>query len=188
MTLTGALFTVFASVVAASALGVALSRNVVRAAVFLLFTLSGLAGLYFLLGAEFLGAAQLMVYVGGTLVLVVFGVMLTAQSATLQLRTRPAEWALAALVSAGLFALLLRAALDGPAGLPGSAADEGKPLPGVGEFGKALVGVPALPGEPARPSYLLLFEIASVHLLVVLVGAAHLARARRLPPAEVPSP
>ena len=91
MSLPIALFAVIATVTAVSALGVVLSRNVVRMAVWLLFTLIGVSLLYFLLGAEFVGAAQLIVYVGGTLVLVVFGVMLTAQGPLRELRTRPGE-------------------------------------------------------------------------------------------------
>ena len=63
-----------------------LSRNIVRMAVWLLFTLIGVSLLYFLLGAEFVGAAQLIVYVGGTLVLIVFGMMLTAQGPLRELR------------------------------------------------------------------------------------------------------
>src|SRR4051812_37223680 len=63
-----------------SALAVVISRNVVRMAVALLFTLAGVAGLYFLLNAEFLAAVQLVVYAGGTLILIVFGVMLTTKS------------------------------------------------------------------------------------------------------------
>ena len=54
-----------------------ISRNIVRTAVCLLFTLIGVAGLYFLLHAEFLAAVQLVVYAGGTLILIIFGVMLT---------------------------------------------------------------------------------------------------------------
>ena len=55
-------------------------RNIVRTAVCLLFTLMGVAGLYFLLNAEFLAAVQLVVYAGGTLILIIFGVMLTSKS------------------------------------------------------------------------------------------------------------
>src|SRR5213595_3985736 len=95
MSLPVVLFAVVAAATAASALGVVLSRNIVRAAVWLLFTLTGVSLTYFLLGAEFLGAAQLIVYVGGTLVLVVFGVMLTAQGPFVSLRTGAAEWAVA---------------------------------------------------------------------------------------------
>src|SRR6188472_4726624 len=63
-----------------SAITLVISRNVVRMAVALLFTLAGVAGLYFLLNAEFLAAVQLVVYAGGTLILIVFGVMLTSKS------------------------------------------------------------------------------------------------------------
>src|SRR6266581_8777928 len=78
--LSSALFYAFALMSAASAIGVVLSRNIVRTAVCLLFTLIGVAGLYFLLNAEFLAAVQLVVYAGGTLILIIFGVMLTSKS------------------------------------------------------------------------------------------------------------
>src|SRR3954468_15012547 len=106
------LFVVVAAATCASALGVVLARNIVRAAVWLLFTLIGVSMLYFLLGAEFLGAAQLIVYVGGTLVLVVFGVMLTAQGPLKTLRTRPAEWVVGGVLGAALLALLAGVMLD----------------------------------------------------------------------------
>src|SRR5204863_2920159 len=78
--MTTALFYIFALMSAASAIYVVASRNIVRTAVGLLFTLVGVAGLYFLLNAEFLAAVQLVVYAGGTLILIVFGVMLTSKS------------------------------------------------------------------------------------------------------------
>src|SRR5947208_11637834 len=78
--LSAVLFYAFALLSAASAVGVVASRNIVRTAVCLLFTLIGVAGLYFLLAAEFLAAVQLVVYAGGTLILIIFGVMLTSKS------------------------------------------------------------------------------------------------------------
>lgn len=193
MSLPVVLFAVVAAVTVASALGVVLARNIVRAAVWLLFTLIGVSLTYFLLGAEFLGAAQLIVYVGGTLVLVVFGVMLTAQGPLQSLKTRPAEWVVGGVLGAALFGLLLAVTL-GPGGLAGfgTAAPGDDHLPGVGPIGLAFLGVTetAPPGDvtgvPAgttvartRVAYLLPFEIVSVHLLVVLIGAAYLARAKR---------
>ena len=169
MSLDVALFAVLAAVTAGSAVGVVVSRNVVRAAVWLLFTLVGVSLLYFLLGAEFVGAAQLIVYVGGTLVLVVFGVMLTAQGPLQSLRTRPAEWAVGGVLGAALFGLLA-AVVSGATGTPG----DDKPLPGAGPLGLGFLGVTNTP-----VAYLLPFEIVSVHLLVVLIGAAYLARAKR---------
>jgi len=188
MTLAVALFAVVATVTALSALGVVLSRNVVRMAVWLLFTLIGVSLLYFLLGAEFVGAAQLIVYVGGTLVLVVFGVMLTAQGTLRELRNKPGELAVAGILGGLLFVMLIavsfRIALPAP-----SSSDE---LPGIAPLGLGFLGVTeavphahltGLPDEArilrTRVAYLLPFEIVSVHLLVVLVGAAYLARAKR---------
>src|ERR1051325_8426262 len=79
-TIQAVLFYAFAAMSACSAIGLVLSRNIVRTAVCLLFTLVGVAGLYFLLAAEFLAAVQLVVYAGGTLILIIFGVMLTSKS------------------------------------------------------------------------------------------------------------
>lgn len=172
MTLTTAVFAILAAVTGVAALGVVLSRSVVRAAVWLLVTLIGVSLLYFLLGAEFLGAAQLIVYVGGTLVLVVFGVMLTAGGPRTYLPARPVEWLLggtvAVMLAAGLAAVSLGFAAD-----PAPAAG---PLPGTTPLGLSFLGVPEKPGGLA---FLLPFEIVSVHLLVVLIAAAYLARAKQ---------
>lgn len=185
MNLTVALFAATAAVVGVSALGVVLSRSVVRAAVWLLFTLIGVAVLYFLLGAEFLGAAQLIVYVGGTLVLMVFGVMLTNQGPFAGIPPKRLEWVLGGTVSAGLFALLVVASLA--TGNPAGSVPEDTPLPGIEAIGSGFLGIPETDprqpdGDPApsrRTQYLLPFEIVSVHLLVVLVASAYLARAKR---------
>lgn len=175
MTLPVVLFALVAALTAGSALGVVLSRSVVRAAVWLLFCLIGVSLVYFLLGAEFLGAAQLILYVGGTLVLVVFGVMLTSQGPFDGPRTRTAEWVAGALIAGALFALLATISLD--LGRPAPPPEQ--PLPGVGPLGLAFLGIPEQPGETRGLAFLLPFEIVSVHLLVVLIAAAYLARAKR---------
>ena len=178
MNLAVVLFAAVASVTAVSAVGVAVSRSVIRAAVWLLFTLIGVAGVYFLLGAEFLGAAQLIVYVGGTMVLVVFGVMITNDGPFAVLRTKPMEWIIGGAVAVGLFGLLATASLE----LVHPPVSDTDQQPTVNDLGLSFLGVEDEKGR----SYLLPFEIVSVHLLVVLVAAAYLARAkRRTPPAEV---
>lgn len=190
MNLTVVLFAAVAAVVAVSALGVVLCRSVVRAAVWLLFTLIGVAVLYFLLGAEFLGAAQLIVYVGGTLVLMVFGVMLTNQGPFAGIPPKKVEWLVGGTVAAGLFGLLVAASF---AAVRPSASDQ-PDLPGVTDLGRSFLGVPETdshkpdgsPGPKRGIHYLLPFEIVSVHLLVVLVAAAYLARAKRRPAEERP--
>src|SRR5690348_12099198 len=99
------LFWIVAALTGVCAIGVVVTQNIVRSATWLLFTLCGTAGIFFLLGAGFVAAAQLLVYVGGTLVLVVFGVMLTAQRPFISMKTGAAEWAIAAVVGIVFFAV-----------------------------------------------------------------------------------
>src|SRR6266511_3843738 len=100
------LFYVIAGITGLCALMVVLTQNIVRAAAWLLFALGGTAGVFFLLGADFIGATQLLVYVGGTLVLVVFGVMLTAQGPFITMKTGAAEWAVATFVGLLLYGVI----------------------------------------------------------------------------------
>src|SRR5947208_7207127 len=107
--LSAALFYLFAVMSAASAIGVVLSRNIVRTAVCLLFTLIGVAGLYFLLSAEFLAAVQLVVYAGGTLILIIFGVMLTSKSPFSRFEPKLAEVMVALSIAVILLTALIMA-------------------------------------------------------------------------------
>ena len=186
------LFLLFAIVACVFALLVALTTNIVRMAFYLTLALGATAGLFMLAGAHFVGAMQLMIYVGGTLVLLVFGVMLTAQEGFITMKTRGGDWVLAIAVGGSLLSLLIVAALYFPqetsvrqvqAEL--TAADTHSTTP----IGLALLGprVDKLDESDATlrrgmSGYLMPFEIVSVHLLVVLVGAAYLARARRFAP------
>src|SRR6516225_2468367 len=106
-------FYILAAVTGVCALAGVLTQNIVRAAAWLLFTLAGVSGLFFLLGADFVGATQLLVYVGGTLVLVVFGVMLTAQGPFIKMRIGAAEWAIGLAVGLVLYGVLAVSLLTG---------------------------------------------------------------------------
>jgi NADH-quinone oxidoreductase subunit J len=163
--MSAAMFYLLAALTAGSAIGVVASRNIVRTAVLLLFTLLGVAGLYFLLHAEFLAAVQLVVYAGGTLILIIFGVMLTSKSPFSRFEPQPAEVLVAVVVGiimlGGLVLGIMHtefAELQIPIG-------DSYP---VDQLGQALLG-----------DYLLPFELASVLLLVVMIGAAYLAKGRR---------
>src|SRR5262249_27843951 len=185
------LFYAVAGLTALCAIGVVVTQNIVRSAAYLLFTLGGTAAVFFLLGADFVGATQLLVYVGGTLVLVVFGVMLTAQGPFINLKTSAAEWAVAAVVGLTLYAVICVSLLVQPIGVT-TETEVGSPEKSRTsvQIGKAfmnvteatpkakITGIPAGP-ERTRMGYLLPFEIVSVHLLVVLIAAAYLARAKR---------
>jgi NADH-quinone oxidoreductase subunit J len=211
MHLTAVLFYILAVVTGVCAVAVVVSQNIVRAAAWLLFALAGTAGVFFLLGANFVGATQLLVYVGGTLVLVVFGVMLTAQGPFISMRIGAAEWVISLAVGLLLYGMLAASFVlwnPPPAAEVVSPPEEQQArLPASRFVGEALLNVTAATGnyyrqprsvpKTNRPQYgmgyLLPFEVVSVHLLVVLIGAAYLARAKRRrsagPPAngEVPT-
>ena len=103
-------FLLFAGIACAFAVAVVLSPNIVRMAFYLVLSLAATAGLFFLAGADFVGAMQILIYVGGTLVLLVFGVMLTSQDRFISMRTSRFELWMAAGVGACLFILLFFAA------------------------------------------------------------------------------
>src|SRR5437588_1161155 len=105
------LFWLVAGMTGVCAIATVVTQNIVRAATWLLFTLAGTSALFFLLGADIVGATQLLVYVGGTLVLVVFGVMLTAQGPFISMKTSGAEWAISVVAGFGLMAVLATAVL-----------------------------------------------------------------------------
>jgi NADH-quinone oxidoreductase subunit J len=160
------LFYVFALMSAGSAIGVVVSKNIVRMAVCLLFTLVGVAGLYFLLNAEFLAAVQLVVYAGGTLILIVFGVMLTSKSPFSRYEPKLVEVVIAASINLVLLIALVLGILNTNFRVqPGSETAGHYP---IDLLGQALLG-----------DYLVPFELASVLLLAVMIGAAYLAKGRR---------
>lgn len=172
-TISAVLFYLFAAIAAAGAIGVVASRNIVRTAVCLLFTLIGVAGLYFLLESEFLAAVQLVVYAGGTLILILFGVMLTSKSPFSRFEPKAGEVAIAVSVCLILFVALLMAIHSAP--FVTREMDTTSKYP-THALGQALLG-----------DYLIPFELASVVLLIVMIGAAYLAKARKkdeAPPAH----
>lgn len=160
------LFYLLAAVVAAGAVGVVASRNIVRTAVYLLFTLAGVAGLYFLLDAEFLAAVQLVVYVGGTLILIIFGVMLTSRSPHSRFEPTLLE-TIGAIAIGSVLLITLFMALDALPAPPGVPADTYS----ITALGAFLLG-----------DFLIPFELISLLLLIVMIGAAYLAKRRKHQP------
>jgi NADH:ubiquinone oxidoreductase subunit 6 (subunit J) len=159
--LEGALFYAVAGATVASALGVCVSKNIVRMAVWLFMALGSVSMLYFMLAANFLGAIQLIVYVGGTLVLLIFGVMLTSKSPWARFDTPKVE-----LVGAGVVCLTLAVCLCTVLSRTTWAGSR-EIVPGA---------TMAALGERLLTTYVVPFEAAGVLLMIVMVGAAHLAR------------
>jgi len=157
------LFWVFAAVAVIPGVAILIARDIVRQAFWLLASLSGFAGLYLWLGADFLGFTQVIVYIGGILILFLFGVMLT-QKADVPLKEEPGWDRVFPGVLAGAFttAILLYVALATPWNLTPRAADD---------------TVEAIGGK-VMSTFILPFEVVSVLLLVALVGATYIGRRR----------
>jgi NADH-quinone oxidoreductase subunit J len=165
MPLYNIVFFVFALITVISAFVVVFSKNILYAAFALLFTFFGVAGLYVLLQADFLAVAQILIYVGGILVLLLFGVMLTNKVVSVDMKTKSMQTIPALIVTvviggvtAGLFLYTWRGS--------------GVPAPDMPTTAVAI-------GDLLMTSYLLPFEVASVVLLVALIGAAMTARRNR---------
>jgi len=162
---TAAVFYVLASVALLSAVMVIWSRNVVHSAIYLVLTFLCVAGVYVLLRAEFVAVVQVFVYAGGIVVLFLFVIMLVNLRDALGQRVR-VHATVSASVGAAATALLLYVAASG--GLR-SGYGPGRDLSAQGgniqQVGWALYG-----------DYLLPFEIASILLLVAMIGAIVLAR------------
>ena len=156
-------FYFFAVVTVGSAAVVVFSRSLIRSAFALLFTFFGVAALYAFLGADFLAATQMVIYVGGILVLLLFGVMLTHKLYDLNLKSESFQFFPALLIVLVVFGTLAFFMVRGNWHAGGQ--------------------IPAIPttaaiGELLMKDYILPFEVASILLLIALIGAAMIVRRR----------
>ncbi len=139
---------------------VAFSRSIIYAAVGLIFSLMGVAGLYVYLGADFIAVAQVMIYVGGVVILILFAILLTQGLGTLELSNPQFNAPVAFVVVvflAGilLFTLLGTQLLQNPS---------------------AYTATTKKIGDLLLSRYVLPFEIISVLIVVVIMGAAVMVR------------
>ena len=161
------MFLFFALLAVGGAVMVAFLKRLVNSAFALAVCLIGVAGLYWTLGADFLGTTQVLVYVGGVTVLILYGVMLTPKEST----RVPLFSFLSAGVVVALVAVMLRSAFKGVnAALEARGAELAEPKPTTESIGRIFL---------EREGYLVAFELASVLLLIVVVGAVYIARRRR---------
>lgn len=155
-------FYVIAFVLVASSLAVAFSRNLIYSAFGLLGSLAAVAALFVFLAADFLAITQILVYIGGILVLILFAVMLTSTINEVRISNRSAGRPAALLAAVLAFAMLA---------LIGFRAPWQKKL-AAGDYGPTTKVI----GNSLLVKYILPFEIASVLLLIAMVGAVVLAR------------
>jgi NADH:ubiquinone oxidoreductase subunit 6 (subunit J) len=173
--LESAAFYIFSLVAVGAALFILFSRNLIYAAFALFLAFLGVAALYVLAGADFLGVAQIMVYVGGILVLLIFGIMLTRKSEKQAVSSSPNRisvlmgreiWGF--LVGTTVFCFLSYIVYISNFRMAGAINNSRSTVKTI--------------GVELMTSHLLPFEIVAILLLVALIGAAYLALNRNPAP------
>ncbi len=154
-------FLILAAVMLISSLAVVLLRNIVHCALFLALSFLSVAGLYVLLNAEFLAAVQILIYAGAVMILMMFAIMLTQRANTEASNPPNSQRLWAGLVAVVLFGIVA-AVFSRTSWITGGTVPT---LPNTEVLGRALFDYYVLP-----------FEIASVLLLVAMVGAIVIAR------------
>lgn len=158
------LFYLLAALTLTSGLLSVLTRQIFRAAIYLLFTLIGIAGLYFWLDYDFIAAVQIVVYVGGIVVLIIFSIFLTQQAGEKLALPKPSKQIFSALAVFCGFAL----AMVQMAKYQFTSGNTELASPSVKEIGTAMLSL-------NRGGYALPFEVISILLLAALIGCIVIA-------------
>ncbi|HLJ81236.1 MAG TPA: NADH-quinone oxidoreductase subunit J [Ktedonobacterales bacterium] len=167
-------FYVLAVVLVGSSLAVVMLRRIVHAALFLVIVFGAASGVFVLLNAEFIAIVQVLIYAGAITVLVLFAIMLTQHSMGRNSNPFSSQWLLAGVICIILAGGLIYA-------VSSSTMAIGNPFSSVnmvsaGANGGSVVRIGQLLYSPFTYSYVLPFEIASVVLLVAIVGAIMIGR------------
>ena len=155
------IFLIVAALIIASAFWVVFSPNLIHSAVSLLFTLFGTAGLYIFLYADFIAATQVVIYVGGILVLIIFGVMLTSKIETPSIAASSKNQFIGGMGAFAIFVIQAGIIFNTQWHIGNVQSRDAT----VATIGRLLLN-----------EYLLPFEIVSILLLAALMGAALLSR------------
>lgn len=173
MNLTTLLFWIVAIILVGSALAVVTLRNIVHSALALIAVFGMAAGIYLLLNAEFIAIVQILIYAGAVTILVLFALMLTRTN-NLGTNNNPAnkQWWLAVIISTLVGAGIIYATSNSPHAIANIGNSAGQLPVGISN----VVRIGQLLYSPTTYSYVLPFEIASVVLLVAIVGAIVIGR------------
>jgi NADH-quinone oxidoreductase subunit J len=164
-------FYLMAGVIVASAIAVVTTRNVVRAALYLIVVFAGVVGQYLLLAAEFLAVTQILIYIGAIMVLMLFGIMLTRARIGAEVTLTNRAWPIGLVTALVLLGVMGYALVDawGDDPLP----DDTR-VPTDGGSNTAALS------DAIFSDFLIPFEVVSVLLLAALVGAIVIARKDRI--------
>ncbi len=158
------IFYILSAIIVGGGLLAVTARKIFRAAVFLLFSLIGIAGLYFYMNYEFLGAVQIVVYVGGIIVLIIFSILLTAESGSDMKKPALSRILFSALATIFACALTLWLIKQHTFHVNESTIIE----PSVRNIGRQMLST-------TEHGYILPFEVVSILLLAAMIGCIVIA-------------
>lgn len=164
-------FFVFMAIAVAFAVATVITKRIFRSAIYLMGTLTTSAAFYILLGAEFLAGVQILVYVGGIVVLIVFAVMLTSSSEMLEENPSPMRKLVGYIVAAGFYAMTVFMFFSTRFQITGD--KKAQQFSDTAAIGRKLL-------DRGATGYVLPFEIVSLLLLCVVIGAIVIARKTQL--------
>lgn len=174
MNASSVIFYLLAACIISGALMAVTSLKIFRSAVFLLFSLIGIAGLYFFMDYEFIGAVQVIVYVGGIVVLIIFSIFLTHGSGEDMKRPHWIRSLFSALASAGGCVLAMFYISQHVFTASGKPAVE----PSAGNIGAQMLST-------TEHGYILPFEVVSILLLAAMIGCIVIAIKVKMPPHQI---
>jgi NADH-quinone oxidoreductase subunit J len=160
-------FYALAAVIVASAVAVVTTRNVVRAALYLIVVFAGVVGQYVLLAAEFVAVTQILIYIGAIMVLMLFGIMLTRATIGRDTGLTNRHWPIGVVTAVALLGVMGYALID---------AFDDTELPRDTQVPRGGGSNTAALGDAIFSQFLIPFEVVSVLLLAALVGAIVIAR------------
>lgn len=168
-------FFLLAILLVASSLAVVMLRNIVHAALSLVLVFGATAGIYLVLNAEFIAIVQVLIYAGAITVLVLFAIMLTRNAMTSS-NANPfaGQWWLAGIICVVLAVGIIYAVGSSTMAIASASAPAN--LVNAGNAGGSVVRIGQLLYSPFDYSYVLPFEIASIVILVAIVGAIVIGR------------
>jgi NADH-quinone oxidoreductase subunit J len=173
MNLETVVFYLFAAIIIISALLILFTRNVLYAAFSLIFTFLGIAAIYVFAGADFLAITQVLVYVGGVLVLLIFGIMLSHRLAGEPVLSGQHNRPMGVFLAAGIFSLVLQVILKGTFFFQQPNFNQQNMEPVNNSTIKLL-------GFQLMTNFVFPFELVAIILLVALIGSAFLARQQEI--------
>jgi NADH:ubiquinone oxidoreductase subunit 6 (subunit J) len=158
-----AVFIVLSLITLGAAVMVVTSRSLFRSALWLILAFFGIAGIFILLNAEFLAVVQVLIYIGAISTLIIFAIMLSRNAMDAKGQRFNEQWGVVAGFAVLLFVVLLALLLR----VPWPVTAESVPPDAIVRLGEAFVG-----------AYVVPFEVASVLLVVAMIGAIIIARER----------